>query len=267
MNISPFTQNDIYQINHLQPEGWSDIMVEFNNYLAFDFCKPIKVEHNNNIIGIGNSILFEKSGWISHIIVDSAFQGQGICYSIVECLMEKLTLLGARSISLIATEIGEPLYKKAGFRWVSDYSYLSRVDKWIFRKMHENIMPLTFSHHVAIFRLDRYISGENRENLIRNYLENGLVYHNKGVVEGYYLTNLGQGAIYATSINAGIELLSLKYALNDKAVLPSENENAIQFLKENGFEESKIRGKRMIYGEELAWLANGVFSRIGGNYG
>ncbi len=48
----------------------------------------------------------------------------------------------------------------------------------------------------------------------------------------------------------GIELLSLKYALNDKAVLPSENESAIRFLKENGFEENKIKGKRMIYGEE-----------------
>ena len=63
-----------------------------------------------------------------------------------------------------------------------------------------------------------------------------------------------------------IELMKLKYAAIEKAVLPVENKAGITFLLENGFAESS-RALRMLSGEDILWKPANIFSRIGGNFG
>ena len=61
--------------------------------------------------------------------------------------------------------------------------------------------------------------------------------------------------------------MNLKYASEDKAVLPSDNAVAIHYLKHNGFIETGKKGTRMILGNELPWQPQMIYSRIGGNLG
>jgi len=58
-----------------------------------------------------------------------------------------------------------------------------------------------------------------------------------------------------------------KYAVNDRAVLPAENDAGISFLEQNGFVKTSVRGTRMAYGEDIQWIPDKIFSRIGGNIG
>jgi hypothetical protein len=83
----------------------------------------------------------------------------------------------------------------------------------------------------------------------------------------YYLPNLGEGAIYADSAEAGIELMKLKYSTVDKAVIPAENNIGVEFLQQNGFIKTDSIGKRMILGKDIDWKPECFYSRIGGNYG
>ena len=61
--------------------------------------------------------------------------------------------------------------------------------------------------------------------------------------------------------------MKLKYSTVGKAVLPSDNIAAIEFLIQKGFIATDAQGTRMIMGKELEWKPAQVFSRIGGNFG
>jgi len=267
MQYNKTTYYDLEQILGLQPEGWPDIKEEFRQYIKSDFCNPIKVSLDNKIIGLGTSILFKNTAWIAHIIVSKEYRNQGIGFQIVENLLTDLKSKSIDSVLLIATELGEPLYKKAGFRPVTDYRWFKREQPWNNTAVSKNIVPYTKDLYPEIINLDKLISGEDRESLIRIYLDNCLVYLNDSKINGFYLPDLGEGLLFANNPEAGMELMKVKYSKADKAVLPSENFTGIDFLKQNGFEELGTKGKRMILGKDISWKPDCIYSRIGGNYG
>ena len=58
-----------------------------------------------------------------------------------------------------------------------------------------------------IMKLDREVSGENREKLLVSYISNALVYLDRNTVKGYYIPGLGEGLIIADTVKAGMELM------------------------------------------------------------
>ena len=81
---------DLEEIGDLQPDGWPDIINEFEFYITCDFCNPIKATIGNRIVGVGTSIIFENSAWLAHIIVDSDSRNKGLGFQIVERLLNDL---------------------------------------------------------------------------------------------------------------------------------------------------------------------------------
>ena len=61
--------------------------------------------------------------------------------------------------------------------------------------------------------------------------------------------------------------MELKHSLSDcKAVIPDANQEGQRFLRRNGFEEYNS-ASRMVFGKEVNWVPESVFSRVGGFYG
>lgn len=267
MCIEKVTYKDLNQIIKLQPKGWPNISFDFVRYINYDFCEPIKFTLENNIVGVGCSIIFKDSAWIAHIIVDSKHRNKGIGFHIVDFLVNSLIEKKISSISLIATSLGESVYKKAGFRFVSDYIFLNKKSEWKINKISKKIIIYSSDFYSQLIELDRKLTGENRVNLIKNHLDNCLIYTDNETIKGYYLPFLGEGAIYAQESNVGLELMKIKYSIVDKAVIPSENEIGIEYLKNIGFCENNTKGRRMILGKNINWNPDCIFSRIGGNYG
>ena len=118
-----------------------------------------------------------------------------------------------------------------------------------------------------IYQMDRDVSGENRADLLKEYLNNSYVYLDNDRIMGFYLPNLREGLIVADNKNAGRELLKFKLPTHDKIVLPSDNMAGIEFLKQNGYVETNVKGTRMILGKNIDWQPKKIFSRIGGNFG
>jgi hypothetical protein len=56
MLFETLTYNDLKEIRNLQPEGWPDIVSEFESYIDQDFCHPIKTRLDGKIVGIGTLI-------------------------------------------------------------------------------------------------------------------------------------------------------------------------------------------------------------------
>ena len=267
LQFNPVTQKDILTVKVLQPDGWPDITEAFKKYIDWKHCYPLKVADNGIIVGLGTYIVFGNSAWLAHIIVHKDHRNKGIGFQIVEHLMKCIEELPVQSILLIATELGEPVYKKAGFRIVSDYLSLKRNQPWKNHPVSENIQPFHKKYNEEILNLDFRISGENRKWLMKEHLDKALACIENETITGVYLPDLGEGAIYADNATSGTELMKMKYKNTDLAVIPAENKTGIEFLLNNGFIHNGIKGKRMVYGKDINWKPEGFFSRIGGNFG
>lgn len=266
MVLESIVERDIQSLRKLQPDGWADIIPIFEYYIKMPFCKPVKVMLENRIVGVGSGISLGNTAWLAHIIVDPGFRKRGIGGFIVVQLLNCLKNSGCETVSLIATELGYPVYKKAGFVEQTEYVFFEREEPLKDYYRSENIVRLIDTKTEDIFYLDKKISGEDRSKLLIHRLENCYVYQRKGKIIGFYLPDIGEGLIVADDIKAGIELMKFKYSASNKGVLPLENIEGNVFLKENGFVESK-KAIRMIIGKEFPWHPDKIFSRIGGNLG
>lgn len=266
MQFESITPLDLNEIRKLQPEGWTDIIPDIEFYLRSPFCNSFKVLIDGNIVGMGTTIIFDNTAWIAHIIVGSDYRNQGIGFQLVNYLLEKLEKASIATCSLVATDFGKPVYLKAGYRIVGEYTFLQRETPWKEYPASEKIIPFKEEYRTMIYELDKKISGENREQLLTGFLQHSLLYVDQNEVHGYYIPDLKEGLIFADTNEAGLELMRLKYSKVDYAVLPSGNTAGLEFLLQNGFTETK-KATRMVWGKDIDWKPKNMFSRIGGNLG
>ncbi len=266
MRFQAIAINDLDGIKDLQPEGWPDIIPEFELYIKRDYCVPIKTVSDGNIVGIGAAIIFGRTGWLAHIIVHKNYRNRGIGLSIVNELLRITKSRSVETCLLIASDLGLPVYKKVGFESVCEYLFFKREKPWKSYAVSTHIEKYRDEYYSMITAIDRKISGEDREILIREYIKDSIVYRDNEIIKGYYMPELGGGLIYADTDTAGLELMKIKYSTADTAVLPSENTAGIKFLEQNGFTPVS-RGARMILGKQIIWSPEKVFSRIAGNLG
>ena len=265
MIITAIDSKEIASLSSLQPEGWTDIVPHFDFYTKSAFCYPVKVTMNNEMVGIGTTIVHNEVAWLAHIIVHPHYRRRGIGKQITQTLVEIAKTKNCSTIYLIATEQGEPVYKKAGFVIETEYLVYNNLAKkdWV---ISNNIQPYKEKYREQFRILDRNISGEDRMLHLEEHLVNAMVYHTGDILQGYFLPTLGEGLIIASSEIAGIELLKLHLKHNDRVVIPKENKAAQHFLRETGFGEIKVI-KRMRLGNERKVQFTNIYNRIGGNVG
>ncbi|MBI3235453.1 MAG: GNAT family N-acetyltransferase, partial [Bacteroidetes bacterium] len=161
--LQKLTKDDLVDLKELQPKGWENILPRIEQYIQTPFCHPLKTLIGNKIVGIGASIIHQDVAWLAHIIVHPDFHKQGIGTFITENLITSLREKKIETIYLIATDLGEPLYKKLGFKTDAEYVFykdLKAKSNW---KPSKHIHPLDDHYYSQVTLLDLQISGENRE--------------------------------------------------------------------------------------------------------
>lgn len=264
--ITSFNNTDIEALPALQPDGWSDITPAWHFYLSCGFCKPIKVIVNDQIVGIGTTILHEHTAWLAHIIVHNDFRGKGLGTLITKALLDSIDSKQYNSVQLIATSLGEPIYQKLGFEKSGEYVFYSRNESSIEPTSITNIIDYSSEYQNSILEMDAYVTGEKRGKLLLPHLEMAKIVVEKGILQGIYLPTLGEGPIIALNDTAGIELMKFKYGNIHKAVAPINNDAALDFFQQHGFEPG-MRLSRMQLGQPISWKPQYLFGRVGGNLG
>ena len=267
MQILPFEVANLNELESLQPPDWLDLKIAFRYYLHhFGFCNPIKIVINSCIVGIGTTIIHNDVAWLAHIVVHPDFRKQGIGKIITTTLIESVKKHSCKTILLVSTDLGKPVYEKIGFEIVGEYAFLRNDNYGNEGEISENIQKLDQKYFDAVLILDQKVSGEDRSNQIEDYFLDSFVYLEKNKICGYYLPAFGAGLIVAENEEAGIELIKLRNKTHNIATLPSENESALKFLKENNFKQYRT-AKRMSLGEKLNWHPEMFFNRISGQIG
>lgn len=243
-------------------------IIEFIRYISNDFCHPVKVTIAGEIVGVGCAIIHDTTAWLAHIIVAEDHRNTGVGYTIVNYLIDQIHQNNKiNSVLLIATQLGEPLYRKAGFRLVCEYTYWEKSEEYTPFTLSGNFVQYNPEFKTFLKALDLIISGEYRWQFMQAYLQDSVLYIENKKVQGIYLPTLGEAAIFAINQKAGTELLKLRFYQKERVVVPQQNTELQIWLRENGFALQDTIGRRMILGDDIAWNPEAMFGRIGGNYG
>jgi GNAT superfamily N-acetyltransferase len=265
ITLSPVTENNLEEIGTLQPEGWSDIVPHFTYYLCHSFCYPVKITAGQSIVGIGAGISLGDSAWLAHIIVKPEFRKKGIGTTIVRHLCDYLQESGATTLSLIATDLGYPVYKKAGFMVQTEYFFYEKPGDFTL-SLSTQLLKISGDEFEEAFSLDKKITGEERKVLLDDVISTAYVYKENKKITGVYIPDAGEGTIVAHTEEAGTACLGFRLKDHNKCVLPGDNREGIQFLEKNGCKKTAM-ARRMFMGKELPWNPGKIYNRIAGNCG
>ena len=288
MTIERLMESDLANINALKPDTWNDLVPMHALYLRSPFCHPMKVMDGSMMVGIGTAICLGENGWLAHIIVGEAHRSKGIGRHLVTSLMSFLMeALGCTSVSLLASDMGFPLYVKLGFAVQTEYVTLSALREQggsdsangmaraerdrssaPSSPLYEGRIASLAGHDLGrVFEIDRWVCGEDRSRVLARFAADALVYsRDDSRVDGAYFPGLGDGLVVAADEGAGLALMRRALSEKGKITVPLENEVARAFLERSACAETR-RMKRMIWGESFAWNPLGLYNRIGGNLG
>jgi len=182
--VLPLLSADLQDVQSLQPEGWSDIVPHIKFYVHAPFCYPIKVVVDNKLIAIGTTIIHSDTAWLAHIIVQKEYRNQGIGRLITKSLLHASLQQGCRTVYLLATALGAPVYLKSGFQPEGEYIFLKEVA--LPPDTEKATLPYMPSYENEILEFDRRVSGENRKKILQNHLKNAHIILNNNYVEGYF---------------------------------------------------------------------------------
>ncbi|THU36936.1 GNAT family N-acetyltransferase [Niastella caeni] len=266
MKATPFTPADIDSLPYIQPEGWPDIRPYFTYYTRSSFCFPIKIVNDDKMIGTGTTIIHQDVAWLAHIIVHKEYRKQGIGKLITESLVNSLKSTNCTTVYLLATDLGAPVYEKVGFETETEYLLFKDITVKEKPTLPDPITPYEVKYKKQIAALDKSTSGEERLFHLEEHLQTGFVYSDNGSLKGFYLPSFGDGLIIAGDPAAGLALLKLHLASQNRAFFPKENLVATDYLSENGNKKVST-AKRMRLGKIRPVKFDNIYNRIGGNLG
>ena len=186
IEIKPLLKTDIDKIVHLQPEGWNDIRRVFLMFFGHDYFYPVKALYQKKIIGLGEILFNKDSAWIGVIVVEKSLRNQGIGTYITDYLSKYIASKNIKTQMLLATPLGEPVYKKLGFKRISGYVFLKRNEKREWNIDHEKIIDYDPKYQSQIASLDQLAMGENRSEILKNFTKDAKLFFNQEI-KGFYL--------------------------------------------------------------------------------
>jgi N-acetylglutamate synthase-like GNAT family acetyltransferase len=266
MRSTEFTTANLDQLPALQPADWGDLRPRFQYFIDSEYCKPVKIAENGVVVAVGTVMLHEDTAWIACIVVHPDHRKKGLGNYITSDIIADIDRDHFKTIYLDATDFGYPVYLKLGFKLENQYAHLRRNDEPFFYESSEHIVPFEEKWHAQVLALDKLVSGEDRGGILNDFLSASKLYIRNEQVEGFFIPDWGDGPVVATNNEAGLELMKLRIQHYDYAVLPTENQAAIDFLKENNFEIRK-HSRRMLLGPERSWKPELLFNRISGQLG
>ena len=266
MILQPILLSDIDHLKEIQPPEWEDIKPHIKYYINSPHCEPIKIISGNKVAGIGTTLKHRNTAWLAHIIVHPEFRNRGLGKMITDELVKSVDKRKFKTIYLIATELGYPVYLRSGFELEAEYVDFDLIPEKNNFKISGNIITFEDKYKTEILELDFLTTGEYRETRLTEHFQNCFVFLSKGKVSGAYFPKLGEGLIIADSEEAGVELMKFRLQEKNNAVFPKDNKAAFEFCSRANFKFDRYQ-KRMRLGKKRIWHPENLFNRVSGQIG
>ncbi len=260
MEIRRIQEHEITAVQEILPEQWNPNLTGlYRTYRNSDRFQPLVAVERGTIAAYGQALIFGDTAWLGSISVRRESRRRGIGQRITEELIDRCYSRGASSIHLMATDAGEPLYRKLGF--VDDTLYLFYSGRY-HGPVNGNIHPIEERDRDSVLDISRRVTGEERDAMLDEYLHTGYKYCDDAHrITGFFLPEFGNGLVLAMDDDSGRELLKYKHSGgNTLSVLSEENEIGVEFLEAMDFQRMNS-SKRMYLGACREWYPDKTFSR------
>ena len=94
---------------------WGDRRLNLEFVTSHPETHPIVAEADGAVVGTGVLSVHGPVGWIGTIFVEPAWRRRGVGMAITRATIETAEAAGCRTLVLVATEAGRPMYERLGF--------------------------------------------------------------------------------------------------------------------------------------------------------
>jgi GNAT superfamily N-acetyltransferase len=233
-------------------------------------------EDDGEIVGTGVASAHGRVGWVGVIFVAPAARRGGLGRQITRRVTDHLEASGCRSLVLIASPMGRPIYDREGFR-VLDRQMRFTADGLpaSTSPADDRLRPFRPAEFDTVIALDRFATGEDREPVLRALLspaDTTVALGPDGEVRGFLARAPWRGgAIIAPDPDDALRLLEHRRhstGISGKAGAGVLESNLVgrRRLRAAGWHEEP-GGVRMIRGEPLDWHPEGIWGQLNGALG
>jgi predicted N-acetyltransferase YhbS len=230
---------------------------------------PFVADADGAIVGTGVVSLHGPVAWIGTIWVDPAFRGRGIGLALTAATIETAQDAGCRTLVLVATDAGRPMYERLGFEVQTWYRTLEApgLDGEAVDPRLRPYRPWDLARMIA---LDAAATGEDRAHLLRAFAApetTRVLRHPDGTLGGFVVrAPWGGGATIAPSLDDAAAILHARRVASGpgkrvRAGLIAENEAGLDRLAAMGWTEA-WRAPRLIRGDPLHWQPGAIWGQF-----
>jgi GNAT superfamily N-acetyltransferase len=269
--IRPMLPDDVAAAADAVRRGdWGDREAFFRFATGHPNCRPILAERDGEIVGTGVATVSGQVGWVGAIWVAPAVRRRGLGRAITEAVIEELEGSGCRTLVLVATEAGRPVYERLGFEVLTHDHVL--VASGCGAERTRSVADPSVRQFVptvdldAAAALDGWATGEDRRHILKT-CDGWVVGGAAGEVTAFMLRSpFGGVATVARDVSDALRLLDLRRREAGpegrvRAGVLDENEGGLERLVADGWTEV-WSGPRMIRGVPLDWMPTGIWSQF-----
>jgi GNAT superfamily N-acetyltransferase len=237
--------------------GWGDRRDWFTFAASHPGCVPFVAELDGEIVGAAVATINGNAGWVGTVFVAVAARGRGIGGALTDATIEALEDAGCRTLVLVATDEGRPIYERRGFELDTTYHFVEAAGT---RTGGGRLRPFRADDLGSMAELDRLATGEDREHLLRAFASETSAWclSDDDRLRGFVVrAPWGGGATVAPDLEDGLTILEARRARippekTVRAGLLAANGEGLDRLRTLGWSEGR-KPPRLIRGEPLDW--------------
>jgi GNAT superfamily N-acetyltransferase len=252
-------------------DDWGDRRAWFEFTLRNEACHSIVAEVDGSVVGTGVATVNGPVAWVGTIWVARDHRRRGLGRALTDAVVDIATAEGARTLLLVATDRGRPLYERSGFEvqtWYRTFEAPGLDDGDTatttgMRAFH----PADID---AIAELDRVATGEDRRSVLQELATPAgtrVLDGDRGALAGFVIRGpWGGGATVAPRLDDALSIVEARRRAStpDKRVrcgILLENEAGAQALERAGWTEA-WRAPRLIRGAPLTWHPDRIWGQF-----
>lgn len=254
-------------------DDWGDRRAWFEFALASPACHVVVAEApDGTVAGTGVTTINGSVAWIGTIWVAPGQRGRGLGRALTQATIDAADEAGCRTLVLVATDRGRPMYEKLGFEIQTWYRTMEApgldatdTDATV----DPRIRPFRPEDIDAIGALDRQATGEDRSDVLAGLAspDGTRVLDGEGGIAGYVMrAPWGGGATVAPRVDDAMAILRARRVASgpDRRVrcgILLDNDAGAAALEADGWTEA-WRAPRLIRGAPLDWLPDQLWGQF-----
>ena len=269
--LRPMTAADVAPVTSaILAADWGDRRAWFEFAVGHPGCDAVVAEVDGIVVGTGVTTRNGSVGWIGTIWVAAALRGQGLGRILTQATMDVAEAAGCRTLVLVATPSGQPLYERMGFRvrtWYRTMEAPGRMgdpraaDLAVDRRRGQIVRAFRTDDLPVMARLDAAATGEDRAHVLSAFASAAstrIVADPDDGARGFMIrAPWGGGATIAPDPDDAMALVDARrdaYPTDRKvrAGVLETNGIGIARLEADGWTEA-WRAPRLEFGEPLEW--------------